>query len=407
MLTQVLPYPPDSGPKIKTYNVIKYLAKNHQIKLVSFIRGDQSNDVQNLERYCHAVHTVNIKRGRIRDALYMGLSFFTRQPFMILRDNRKAMRDLIDRLIAEQSFDVVHADQLNMAQYAERVPGAFKVLDEHNALWLLYRRLWKTMPMGLRKYLLGRDWRLLKQHEGRVCREFDAVLAVNGKDRAALEEAAGRPLSIRVIPIAIDTDHVTVIERMPGPYILHVGTMYWQPNIDGVKWFVKRVYPKIRKQRPDVQFDVIGTRPPHEILDLNKAGLGINVTGYVEDLTPYQQRASLMVVPLLAGGGMRVKILNALSSGIPVVSTALGCEGIDVTPGKDILVSDNPDDFAAGVLRVLNDPSIGEQLSRNGRKLIEKIYDYKTALRPLDEVYAIAESKMQRQKGPFCKGFSE
>jgi glycosyltransferase involved in cell wall biosynthesis len=391
LLTQVLPYPPNSGPRIKTYNVIKYLAQHHRVTLVSFVRGDQSESVCHLERHCQAVHTVPMKRGALRDAWYMGLSFITGQPFMMMRDDRKGMRRLIDRLTAEQHFDVVHADQLNMAKYAKRVPNAFRILDAHNALWLLYKRLWETMSPGLHKWLLGRDWRLLKAYEGRLVREFDAVLAVIENDKAALQEAAGESVDITVIPIAVDTDEVTPVARQPGAdHILHIGTMYWPPNIDAVKWFVREVYPHIRQQRSDVQFDVVGSRPPAELLALNDAGLGIHVTGYVEDPTPYQRQAAVMIVPLLAGGGMRVKILNALAEGIPIVSTTLGCEGIEVMPGRDILVGDTPEAFAAQVLRVLGDLDLGRQLAVNGRRLVQEMYDYRNACRPLEDVYARA-----------------
>jgi glycosyltransferase involved in cell wall biosynthesis len=393
LLTQVLPYPPDSGPKIKTWNVIKYLALHHEVMLVSFVRGDRSDDVGHLEKYCCAVHTVPMERGALRDLWYVGLSFLTNQPFLMVRDDRVAMRRLVDRLASETRFDVAHADQLNMAQYAARVPGARRVLDAHNALWLLYKRLWGTMGPGPQKWLLGRDWRLLKRYEGRMCREFDAVLAVSEEDKAALREAVGRPVDITVIPIAIDTDEVPVIERdARAGHILHIGTMYWPPNVDAVNWFVSQVYPLIRQQRPDVQFDVVGSRPPAELLALNDAGLGINVTGYVKDPTPYQRQAAVMVVPLLAGGGMRVKILNALAAGIPIVSTSLGCEGIEVTPGQDILLGDTPEAFAAQVLRVLEYPDLGRQLAANGRKLLQERYDSRCACRRLDEVYARAAS---------------
>jgi glycosyltransferase involved in cell wall biosynthesis len=389
LLTQVLPYPPDSGPKVKTYNVIKYLARHYHVTLVSFVRGDQSEHARHLEQYCQAVYTMPMTRGAVRDAWYMGLSFLTGQPFMMIRDNRKAMHRLVSRLVAEHHFDVAHADQLNMAQYARYVQGAFKVLDAHNALWLLYKRLWETMPPGPRKWLLGRDWRMLKSYEGRLVREFDAVLAVSQEDKTTLQEAAKQPIDITVIPIAIDTDEVTVVERDAEPrHILHIGTMYWPPNIDAVEWFIEEIYPLIRQQRPNVEFDVVGSRPPAKLLALNDADLGINITGYVEDPTPYQQRAAVMVVPLRAGGGMRVKILNALAEGIPIVSTTLGCEGISVTDGKDILVADKPGDFAAAVLRVLNNHRLAQQLSRNGRRLAETKYDYRHACVSLDSVYA-------------------
>jgi glycosyltransferase involved in cell wall biosynthesis len=389
LLTQVLPYPPDSGPKVKTWNVLKYLARRHEVTLVSFVRGDQSDDVRHLKQYCRAVHTVPMQRGAARDAWYMARSLLTGQPFLMMRDDRMTMRRLIDRLAAEEQFDVAHADQLNMAQYAARVPGAFKVFDAHNALWLLYKRLWQTMRPGLRKWLLGRDWRLLKEYEGRVCRQFDAVLAVSQEDKTALEEAASQELDIHVIPIAIDTDEVTVIERKVDPsHILHIGTMYWPPNIDGVLWFAHEVYPLIRQQRPDVCFDIVGARPPQEMVALDGDRTGINVTGYVADPAPYLERAALMIVPLRAGGGMRVKILNALAQGIPIVSTTLGCEGIAVVPGENILVADEPADFADAVLRLLNEADLAAKLAADGRRLAEEKYDYRYACCSLDDICA-------------------
>jgi glycosyltransferase involved in cell wall biosynthesis len=395
LLTQVLPYPPDSGPKVKTWNVVKYLAQHHDVTLASFVRGDQSEDVQRLKRYCSAVHTIPMQRAAWRDGWYMLRSFMTHRPFMIIRDDRAAMRQLVDRLAAETHFDIAHADQLNMAQYAARVPGARKVLDAHNALWLLYERLWQTMKPGPKKWLLDRDWRLLKRYEGRVCQEFDAVLAVSEEDKLALSEAireAGQGarsiLDITVIPIAIDADEVRPAPRQPGAsHILHIGTMYWPPNIDGILWFIREVYPLIRAQRPTAVFDVVGARPPREIADLSRDGTGIHVTGYVEDVTPYLEQAGVMVVPLRAGGGMRVKILNALAQGLPIVSTSLGCEGIQVAPGRDILVADSPQDFAEAVLRVLDDPALAMRLGDNGRQLAEYQYDYRRACLPLDTVY--------------------
>ena len=192
LLTQVLPYPPDSGPKVKTWNVLKYLAKQHEVTLVSFVRGDQSADVAHLQRYCRVIHTVPIGRGLVRDGFALVRSLLAGQPWMMARDDRAKMRRLVDHLSADTLFDVVHADQLNMAQYASRVRGAFRVLDAHNALWVLYKRLAATMGYGPKKWLLERDWRLLKRYEGEAVRNTDAVLAVTEQDRAALLEAAAK-----------------------------------------------------------------------------------------------------------------------------------------------------------------------------------------------------------------------
>jgi glycosyltransferase involved in cell wall biosynthesis len=250
------------------------------------------------------------------------------------------------------------------------------------------------MGPGLKKWLLGRDWRLLKRYEGRVCWEFDAVLAVSEEDKVALQEASrqnghkAEDVAITVIPITVDTDEVARVERRPGAdHVIHVGTMYWPPNVDGVLWFAHEIWPLIRARRAETEFDLIGARPPQEVVALAQDGNAIHVAGYVDDLNPYLAQTGVFVVPLRAGGGMRVKILNALAQGLPIVSTSLGCEGIRVTHEQDILIADTPADFAEAVLRVLNDPDLSARLSDNGRRLAETLYDYQAACRPLDALY--------------------
>jgi glycosyltransferase involved in cell wall biosynthesis len=249
------------------------------------------------------------------------------------------------------------------------------------------------MAQNPKRWLLERDWRLLKQYEGRMIRDFDAVLAVTKEDKAVLLEAAGVERDVTVIPIAVDTDQVKPVARQPeARHILHVGTMYWPPNIDGIWWFIREILPIIHRERPDVVFDVVGSRPPQALQLLSQDGTGINVTGYVPHLTPYLEQAGVFVVPLRAGGGMRVKILNALAQGLPIVSTSLGCEGIAVTDGHDILIGDTPDGFATAVLRILDNQDLSERLAKNGRLLVEDRYDYRRACVPLDEIYAKANS---------------
>lgn len=397
LLTQVLPFPPDSGPKIKTWNVLKYLAREHEVTLVSFVRGDQSVDVSKLAPLCAGgVHTVPMRRGVLPDGQAFARSLLTGAPWMMVRDDRAAMRELLIGLARARQFDVAHADQLNMAQYAELVAthSARKprlVIDAHNALWLLYKRLAATMGPGPRRMMLERDWRLLKAYEGRIVREFDAVLAVSDEDRAALAEAAGGDRDMTVIPIAIDTDELPIAHRHAGArQMTHVGTMYWPPNIDGMLWFIREIYPLVRDTRPESGLDVIGARPPQELVGLKGQVPGLNVTGYVADVAPYLAQCGVFIVPLRAGGGMRVKILEALSRGLPVVTTTLGCEGIAVRHGEHVLIADTPTDFAKAVLDVLGDPALAAALARNGRRLIETTYDYRAACRPLNQAYGLA-----------------
>ena len=388
LLTQVLPYPPDSGPKVKTYNMVKFLSQNHELTLVSFVRGDQSGEVAHLQQFCKAVYPVQIQRTRLNDGLALVNSLLTATPWLMARDDDRAMRKLLADLCQREKFDIVHADQLNMAQYARLVPGAARILDAHNAVWLLYRRLAQTTKnfgMGL---FLQREWRLLKRYEGAVCREFDAVLTVSEADKAALAEACGGQGQLIIAPIALDPEAIPLIPRRPqADHILHIGTMFWPPNVDGVLWFLREVYPLILRVRPDVCFDIVGARPPKEIIESGQSQAGVTVAGYVKDAGEYLKNTGVMVVPLLAGGGMRVKILEALAEGLPIVTTTIGCEGIAVENGRHLLVADTPQEFARATLRLLEDRAFASTLARNGRELIEKGYDYRTAYRPVNMVY--------------------
>ena len=388
LLTQVLPYPPDSGPKVKTWNVIKYLTQNHDLTLVSFVRGDKSAEIDTLKKYCCDVFTVEMRRGLFQDAVAMMRSFVTGKPWMILRDGRSEMKQLLSRIASENQYDIVHIDQLNMAQYVGCFPDAGTVLDAHNALWLLYKRLSETMKPGIRKWLLSRDWQLLKAYEGDVCRSVDGTLSVSIQDKLTLEEAIGSPWDIIVVPITVDLSEFSPVNRKPdADHITHIGTMYWPPNIDAVQWFIKNIFPLVQKKIPGVIFDVVGSRPPPSLVEMGQGLTGIHVAGYVDDPTSYLEGAGVMVVPLRSGGGMRVKILNGLAQGIPIVTTTIGCEGIDVEDGVHLLVADTPEQFAEKTIQVLTNPELTTTLSLNGRELIKRKYDYLTACEPIDELY--------------------
>ena len=166
-----------------------------------------------------------------------------------------------------------------------------------------------------------------------------------------------------------------------------LGTLHYPPNADGIRWFIQEVYPIVREQVPAATLTIVGKNPPKDFLELAaREPQSIQVTGYAPDLDPYLEAAALMVVPVRAGGGMRVRILETFSRGLPMVTTTVGLEGIDAVPGEDILVEDNPVDFADAVVRLLQDPSLQTRLAENGRRLAETRYDWQNVLKEMDEI---------------------
>lgn len=389
LATQVVPYPPDSGPKIKTYNVLRHLAQQHEVHLVSFVRSpEEVGWAEELDRHCASVTTVHLQRSRLRDAAYLGRSLLTGRPFLIERDDANAMRTAIAHLLAHHAFDAVHADQLSMAQFAVDLPLPLRVLDEHNAVWSIVHRLAERTGWGPRRLLAEIEWRKLRRYEVGICRRFDRVTVVSEDDRQALTGADDGALPATVIPIAVDTRELAFTPRAPAArQIVSIATMFYPPNVEGVYWFAREVFPLVQRAVPESHFTIVGSRPPPQITQLDHPGSGITVTGYVADLEPVVRESAVLVVPLHSGSGMRVKILEAFARGMPVVSTTVGVEGIDARPGEHLLVADEPVAFAQAVTRLLCDAGEAARLAQAGRRLVEQCYDWRSVLPALDDIY--------------------
>ncbi len=400
-LTQVLPFPPDSGPKIKTLNVLRYLAQaGHTVTLCSFIRSEaEKESLSLLEPYCRGgIYTVLLHRSRGADLRYLIQSLFSQVPFLIRRDFSREMCALVQSLDAipqDRRYDVIHADQLNMGQYALAAHSAGRcgtnpalVLDDHNAVWTIVARAVESAPFFLRPFL-NLEAQRLESYEGSLCCRMDAVLAVSQIDKQALVQAGADPDRITVIPIAVDAANAVQVPRPEhSAEILTVSTLFYPPNADGVRWFIKEVYPLIRFRVPESTLTIVGPRPPQDIIEFGKKNPGhVRVTGYVADLRPYLARAAVMVVPLRSASGMRVRILEALAEGIPLVTTSIGVEGIDAVDGVHVLVANQAEVFAERVAQLLGDRELAARLAQNGRHLVEEKYDWQTVLPQLGQIY--------------------
>jgi len=391
-LTQLLPYPPDSGPKIRMYYVLRYLAEWHEVTLVALVRdNEREEDVAHLRSLCEAVHTVRLPRSALRNGYFLARSLLAGQPFTIVRDRVPEEDRLLDQLLSTEKYDAFHADQLYTAQYGLSRPslnGVKTVVDKHNAYFAMVQRLADVERNPLKRWLLAREARLLADYEAGVCRAYDHVLTVTEHDREVLGKLSGQPDKMLAIPICVDTEILRPVERVHDAHELTmVGSMFYPPNVDGVCWFIREVYPLVQAECPEVKLNVIGARPAPAIRQLAANNSTVRVTGYVDDLTPYLQRTAAMIVPLRSGSGMRVKIVDALARGVPVVSTTVGAEGLDVIPGRHLLVADRPAGFAEAVLRLLRDPDLGRRLATAGRRLAETRYHWRRVYAALDEIY--------------------
>ena len=400
-LTQVLPYPLDSGAKIRQYHMLGHLARNHEVTLVSFTRLDDPPEaVTHLEDVCDAVHTIPMRRSLWRNVRAGVKGLATGLPMVVARDEIEEMVATLRRLVRESVYDVVHADQLSMAGYGQRAARfstarrPHTLLDEHNAIYLLTQRMAETEPRWLRRQVMRREARAFARYEAAMCRDYDALLTVIPEDREHLlallpsEERESVAPKFTVIPICVDPEKVMPVTHREGraPTILHVGTMFWPPNINGVLWFAKEVLPLVHQEVPDARFVIVGKNPPEAVWAL-AADPRVEVTGYVVDLDPYLEAADAFVVPLHAGSGMRVKILDAWLWGLPTVSTSIGAEGIEVLDGDNILLADNPQAFARATIRLLTDDALNRRLRTHGRDWVERHYSWQEVYKRVDDVY--------------------
>jgi len=402
-LTQIVPFPPDAGPKVKTWHVLRALiGQGHSVTLVSFVRPEEEPHLKELRKICTAVHAVPIKRSRIADVYYMVRSYLTTRPFLIERDDLPEMQAMVNTLVKENDFDFIHADQLTMVQFGLRGASVAPnkkprvIFDAHNAVWSIVERMQENARWFL-KPVLGVEARRVKRYEGELLKTVDHVLAVTDVDRAGLEEAlnfskikSGEKVApITIVPIAVDTTQLQPIKRKPqSKNIVTLGTLHYPPNADGIRWFFTEVFPLIRQRIPDATLTIIGKNPPQDFVDFAIANPeAIRLTGYVPELPPYLEQSTLMVVPVRAGGGMRVRILEAFAYAMPVVTTTIGLEGIHAELEKDVLVADTADDFAKRVIELLEDTSLQEKLATNGRHLAEKKYDWQVVLSAMNPIY--------------------
>ena len=402
-LTQVLPYPLDSGAKIRQFHMLQFLATKHHVSLVSFVRDDNTAEhIARLRDVCESVHTIPMKRSALRNARALVKGVLSSLPTLIARDDDRDMRRLISRLMLEDAFDLVHADQISMAGYglyarraalSRRGQAPKCVLDMHNAMFLVLERLASDEPSTMKRWLLQREAKSMARYETTVCNAYDAVLTVTEVDRSLLlrmDRAPGPALArkLTAIPISVDPEEKARVGHRDGPpTIIHLGTMFWPPNVAGVLWFARQVLPRIWEEAPEARFIVAGKDPPQEVQKLAKDSR-IQVTGYVPDPLPYLEQVDAFVVPLNAGGGMRVKILDAWLWGIPIIATPIGAEGIDLHDGENILIADSPGAFAEAVVRVLTDMALNRRMRAQGRAWVEANYAWRNVYRLVDQIYA-------------------
>jgi glycosyltransferase involved in cell wall biosynthesis len=381
-------WPLTTGARIRDYQLAKHLSLRADVHYAGLCAAAQSpapappgcGFEQSLLSREKAYSAVNVLRGLAGPL-----------PVTVLNYTSQRIEEGISRLIQSGSFDSVQIEGVHLVEYVALIrklsPQTRIVADWHNIESEIMWRYAETAGNPLRRLMAMRTAPLIERAENRLLRTCDAHTVVSGRDREKL--LLRYPgANITLVPNGVDVAYFSsVTQQVENPReILFVGSMDYHANVEAVVWFVSKVWPILKASSSDLVFRIVGRNPSSEVLAL--AAPDVLVTGTVDDLRPFYARAAATVVPLRVGGGTRLKILESMAAGVPVVSTRLGAEGIDVRDGSDIVLADSPAELADGLRGVVTDRILSERLKREGHALVARLYDWRIAGEQLYAVHA-------------------
>lgn len=366
--------PADTGGKVRSLNILSRLAKRFSIHAVSF--ADPVEDVTAISEMKHMFDSYTpvfwYEAQKYSTAFYRELlmSQFGSWPYFLAKCNRPEFAAAVRSLEARRRFDLLFCDFLHTAAPLLNFSFKPRLVFQHNVEYLLRKRKCDVEKNPLRKWILRSEWTKTRAVESTVCRRFDRVLAVSEDDRDTMCREFG-VRNVSVLPTGVDTDYFAPppVGSQPGR-IAFVGSMDWDPNEDGVSWFLRDVYPRIRQAASNASLSVVGRNPSVRLRSLAARHPDIEITGRVADVRSYLSEAEVVIVPLRVGGGTRIKIPEAMAMAKPVVSTTVGAEGLPFRHGRELLIADQPEEFAKSVVTLLHDRAFRHAISASARKVV-------------------------------------
>lgn len=302
-------------------------------------------------------------------------NLFSKESLHIIRFRSSEFENLVIRSLKEKHYDVVWFEGLFMSPYLETVRKYSKakaIMRSHNVEFVIWERLTQSCRQPLKKWYLHLLSNRLKQYEMKMLNKFDAMLPITSVDEAHYRRL-GCTIPMLTFPIGVDVKDYPAGNPDAAFSVFHLGSMDWMPNLEAVDWFLKEVFPCLIKNDPEINVVLAGKDMPKRIFKL--ANKNLIVSGRVENAKEFMHDKPVMIVPLLSGGGMRVKIIEGMAAGKAIISTSIGAEGIACTHGKDILIADTPEQFCQAILQLKKDNSLRQHISLHARNLVEQQYD--------------------------------
>lgn len=364
------PYPLDKGDKLRAYHQICYLAQQHDVTL--FALSDEvilESHQQHLAEICTAIHIFPLSKSGI--LLQVMGSFLHKLPVQVGYFYSVSIKKKITKALHELKPDIVYCQLSRTALYAKGLPY-FKVLDFQDAFSTNYERLYQTMS-GMQKYFYKREGKLMKIFEARMLTWFEKSTIISEFDK---QQIATQPNAIHVVPNGVDANFFKATKQIPSYDIMFSGNLAYLPNKQAVVYLVEKIFPLLKEVKPDCRLYIAGASGEHFF---GYASKQIHIDGWVDDIRDAYGKAKIFVAPLVAGAGLQNKLLEAMSMGIPCISTSITNASLFGVDGIDLLLADNEHQFVHQIMRLLQDEELYQRLQANGRKFVETKYSWEQA----------------------------
>ena len=375
-------HPVDKGGKIRTYNMLKELKRDHHVTYLTLDDGSASaEDRSKASEYCHDLVCIpHTRREKFTPGFYVELflNLVSQHPYAIKKYESAAMRREIVERARNNSFDLLVCDFLAPAANVPRTLAIPAVLFQHNVEAMIWKRHYEVQTNPVKKAYLYGQWQKMRRFEREMCRRFDSVIAVSADDREQMKREYGAK-AVFDVPTGVDVEFFRPSgEAKSSPHnLVFTGSMDWLPNDDAIRYFMREIMPLIKQRVPDATLTVVGRNPAPALVELGKTDASLVITGRVEDVRPYMENAAAYIVPLRIGGGTRLKIYEAMAMEKAVISTTVGAEGLPLTDGVELLLADEPGAFAAAVVRVLTDSSYAAELGQRAASIVRKNFGWR------------------------------
>jgi len=377
--------PPDTGGKIRTFNLLRQLRNLSDVTYLS-LKSDRAPNTELLMQECADEISTVYRAEEVKNGLGFYMRVLGRMPSRVPYIAQKYRSS--DILALQRNWPpvdrrgepaVVVCDFLEMTENVDWTSPYPKILFQHNVESLIWQRYGEHERNPLKRAYFAFEAERLRRYEKAACNRFDLVFTVSKEDRSLLRSQFGVTRPIEVIETGVDVEYFAPradVAPIPGRLVF-LGSLDWMPNIDGTRWFLDEIYPRIKGSCPQVSLDLVGRRPTPEIQRWAAADSSIRLIPDVPDVRPYIAQAELFVVPLRIGGGSRTKIYEAMAMGRPVVSTRVGAEGLDLVPGQHIVVTDeHAARFADAIQRLLVEPSARNAIAQQGFQFVVENYPW-------------------------------